>query len=404
MNLGNFRKLRLVNLIVCLAFCLNFGFSNSALAFEKVKSAPERASMLRPKAASENLERTLVEMGIDELRQTYHTGGAKGLKATLADRVVKAMRGRLEEAFIRENIVILEKKEEGKEEGKIYIVSRLWQGDNDWGWSVDLSKDKVEVEHYSSKEAIEKFLKGGQRTWVTGKVTSKQLGSLQEETSAYLEKSGMKLGNIFRKRELAKQVAAKSVKRVEAGLAPLSKAEQEALVKELETAFAFHDGAIGDSLTQEHINAMMAIGLSPESMVKVGAETFSLEGGAAVGSTTLDHLKEIGIEDSLVGHSATRYTELYKKNTDGTFEQIGIQKGDTDSDVREKIKAALQSKSKIILCVGETLKIREKDKNAKIYSISMKFPIIPGSSLPTYSPPASIPNLVTELPNIDRFR
>lgn len=62
MKLSDFRGVKWLNLVVCLVFCLNFAFSNSALAFAK------DASMLRPEATSAGEGKVLLSM-VDKLLQ-----------------------------------------------------------------------------------------------------------------------------------------------------------------------------------------------------------------------------------------------------------------------------------------------------------------------------------------------
>lgn len=348
MSFAMLKKMKVVNVIICLAFCLNFAFSNSALAWEKNATV----SMLREKSASDRTESAVLSLGIDMIKGLYGEGPNK-LKAKLADLALDKVSDPVERGFIENGIGVLQR------EGKAYIVCLIGNG-----WRVDLSQDKIKVEYFDSPQERDAFISGGQLTWIAGSYTPAQIIDAQQETKDKLIKAGEE-GRIFREDNLEQRVTKYSATRtsVSRQLPPLDKKAKDALAKRLKTAFTFRRSAVL-SVTQEDINTMMAVGLSPDSAIKVGAETFSLEAGGAVGSITTDHLKEIGIADSIVGHSATRYTQLYTKNPNGTFERAGIQKGDTDSEVREKIQQALQNKIKITLCVGENLKVREQDKNA----------------------------------------
>ncbi len=365
MNFGMLRKMKLVNLIVCLAFCLNLGLSGNALASVRVEKAS--ASMLRPKSASDKVENTVLGMGIEMIRDILKNSGPKGLKAKLADLTLDKVTDPIEKELIEKGIGILQRKERIGEKiiEKIYVICLI-----DNGWKVDLSKEKVEVEPFTSPEEKDAFISSGQLTWIAGEYTPQELIDAQNETDARLIEAGEQ-GRIFRPGDLRNQVAKYSAIRTSVArqLPPLAthedpkKDEQKKLVARLQPAFAFDNSAI-NSITQEDINAMFAIGLSPDSLVKVGAETFSFEGGSAVGPININHLKEIGIKDSLVGHSATREADLYRKNADGTIEKIGSQEGDIESEVSAKVQEAFQNKMKITLCVGENIKIREIDKNA----------------------------------------
>jgi triosephosphate isomerase (TIM) len=80
------------------------------------------------------------------------------------------------------------------------------------------------------------------------------------------------------------------------------------------------------------------------SPVKLGAQNMHWEPqGAYTGEIAASMLLEHGVEYVIIGHSERRQLM-----------------GETDSDVRKKLKAALESGLKPILCVGETEKEREK--------------------------------------------
>ena len=77
--------------------------------------------------------------------------------------------------------------------------------------------------------------------------------------------------------------------------------------------------------------------------IKIGAQNmYYEEGGAFTGEISPGMLKTLGVEYVIIGHSERR--ELF-------FE--------TDESVNKKLKAALNHDLKPILCVGETLSIRE---------------------------------------------
>lgn len=87
--------------------------------------------------------------------------------------------------------------------------------------------------------------------------------------------------------------------------------------------------------------------------IMVGAQNMYFEeSGAYTGEVSPGMLKSLGIEYVIIGHSERR--ELF---------------GETDESVNNKIKAALKHEIKPILCVGETLKIREEG-NAVSYTLN----------------------------------
>lgn len=94
-----------------------------------------------------------------------------------------------------------------------------------------------------------------------------------------------------------------------------------------------------------------ALDVIEEEMIKnesfkimVGAQNmYFKESGAYTGEVSPGMLKSIGIKYVIIGHSERR--ELF---------------GETDESVNNKIKAAFKYKIKPILCVGESLKIREE--------------------------------------------
>lgn len=80
-----------------------------------------------------------------------------------------------------------------------------------------------------------------------------------------------------------------------------------------------------------------------DSSVSVGAQNVSsFEKGAYTGEVAASMITDVGATYVIVGHSERR---------DGFFE--------TNVIVRDKIKMALQAGLKVILCVGESLSIRE---------------------------------------------
>tara|TARA_Y100001970_G_scaffold44749_1_gene55960 strand:- start:620 stop:1369 length:750 start_codon:yes stop_codon:yes gene_type:complete len=87
------------------------------------------------------------------------------------------------------------------------------------------------------------------------------------------------------------------------------------------------------------------IKLVKNTKIKIGAQNchFSQKPGPFTGSINTDLIKAAGAKYVIIGHSENRAT------------------GDTNKIINLKIKSALKKKLKIIFCIGETLK--EKDKN-----------------------------------------
>ena len=86
------------------------------------------------------------------------------------------------------------------------------------------------------------------------------------------------------------------------------------------------------------------------SNIKLGAENVSwADSGAFTGEISADMLLEIGVEYVIIGHSERR--QYF---------------GETDESVNARIKQALAKGLKPIVCVGETLVEREKNKTKKV--------------------------------------
>ena len=79
------------------------------------------------------------------------------------------------------------------------------------------------------------------------------------------------------------------------------------------------------------------------SEIKLGAQNCHFEEkGAYTGEISIPMLQEIGVDYCIIGHSERR--EYFNE---------------TDSSINKKLKALLQTEIKPILCVGESLQIRE---------------------------------------------
>jgi len=91
------------------------------------------------------------------------------------------------------------------------------------------------------------------------------------------------------------------------------------------------------------------------SNIKLGTQDcFWERKGAFTGEISPPMLKDIGCEYVIVGHSERR--EL----------------GETDEMINKKIKAALKSKLKPILCIGETEKERKSGRTFQILKVQLK--------------------------------
>ena len=84
--------------------------------------------------------------------------------------------------------------------------------------------------------------------------------------------------------------------------------------------------------------------------IKLGAENVAwADSGAFTGEISAAMLKEIGVEYVIIGHSERR--QYF---------------GETDESVNKRTKQALANGLKPIVCVGETLSEREKNKTKKV--------------------------------------
>ena len=86
------------------------------------------------------------------------------------------------------------------------------------------------------------------------------------------------------------------------------------------------------------------------SKIKLGAENVAwADSGAFTGEISAEMLKEIGVEYVIIGHSERR--QYF---------------GETDQTVNMRLHQALKNDLKPIVCVGETLTEREKNKTKKV--------------------------------------
>ncbi len=86
------------------------------------------------------------------------------------------------------------------------------------------------------------------------------------------------------------------------------------------------------------------------SKIKLGAENVAwADKGAFTGEISAEMLKEIGVEYVIIGHSERR--QYF---------------GETDASVNARLVQALKNDLKPIVCVGETLTEREKNKTKRV--------------------------------------
>jgi len=244
------RKKRVLNLAVCLVFCLNFALSDMALAARIVADKPQNASMLRPQTASSRVEEDALScttgMGISFFQKILAEQGERGLIAALADTASRKATDPLKKQLIEQGFTFVEI------EGKTYLISPKAKG-----WKLDLTKDKIALEPLSGEEQG-KLLDGGQIIWIAGQATPAEIIHAQRVAKEYLEQAGRDL-RIFTKDDLAGQVSKYSAQRyAKRDLPFLEKKEQDALVKRLEAAFAFLSKVIA-SFGYEDIPGFSAI-------------------------------------------------------------------------------------------------------------------------------------------------
>jgi len=161
--------MKILKAMLSLIFCLNTVFLNTAQAGVKT----EKPFMLRAQAASRRIGDLLAEVGIEHIKKLSENG-TKGLISGLAELVVDKKNESLRNGLTEENIAVYQKDQ------KTYIVCLM-----DKGWKADLSKEKVEIEPFASKDDMDKFITGAQLTWLAGDFTPDQIIEAQKETKKY---------------------------------------------------------------------------------------------------------------------------------------------------------------------------------------------------------------------------
>ncbi|MCK5707971.1 MAG: triose-phosphate isomerase [Candidatus Aureabacteria bacterium] len=99
-----------------------------------------------------------------------------------------------------------------------------------------------------------------------------------------------------------------------------------------------------------------AVGILKDSNVKVGTQNMYFEeNGAFTGEVSADMIKESGAEIVILGHSERRHIF-----------------GETDELINKKLKKALSSSIRPIVCIGEKLEEREGNKTEDVLNTQLK--------------------------------
>ena len=125
-------------------------------------------------------------------------------------------------------------------------------------------------------------------------------------------------------------------------------AETKALIEDLKPLVK--DAKCDVVICTPYTDLATAVELTKGSNIKVGAENVHwAEKGAFTGEISAKMLVELGVEYVIIGHSERR--QYF---------------GETDATVNARTKAALQAGLKPIICVGETLEQREKNRTKSV--------------------------------------
>ncbi|MCI9178014.1 MAG: triose-phosphate isomerase [Clostridia bacterium] len=99
-----------------------------------------------------------------------------------------------------------------------------------------------------------------------------------------------------------------------------------------------------------YVDLFYSLLTSQNTNIKIGAQNMHWEeSGAYTGEVSGKMLQSIGVEYVVIGHSERRQYFA-----------------DTDETVNKKVRAALANELKPIICVGETLEIREQGKQNEV--------------------------------------
>lgn len=131
-------------------------------------------------------------------------------------------------------------------------------------------------------------------------------------------------------------------------------AEAKVLLEEIKPLVA--DAACDVVVCVPYVDLCTALEATKGTNIGVGAENCHWEEkGAFTGEISAVMLKEMGVEYVIIGHSERR-----------TYF------GETDVTVNKRVRAALNSGLKVILCVGETLEQREQGITAELVAMQVK--------------------------------
>lgn len=130
--------------------------------------------------------------------------------------------------------------------------------------------------------------------------------------------------------------------------------EAKALITELVPMVK--DAGCGVVICVPFTNLETALDATNGTNIKVGAENCHwAKSGAFTGEISADMLVEMGVEYVVIGHSERR--QYF---------------GETDTTVNQRVRAALDSGLKVILCVGELLEQREAGITEEIVGMQTK--------------------------------
>lgn len=130
--------------------------------------------------------------------------------------------------------------------------------------------------------------------------------------------------------------------------------EAKALIDELIPLVK--DADCGVVICVPFTNLETALDATKGTNIKVGAENCHwAKSGAFTGEISADMLAEMGVEYVVIGHSERR--QYF---------------GETDATVNQRVRAALDSGLKVILCVGELLEQREAGITEEIVGMQTK--------------------------------
>ncbi len=116
------------------------------------------------------------------------------------------------------------------------------------------------------------------------------------------------------------------------------------------------DAGCGVVICVPFTNLETALDATKGTNIKVGAENCHwAKSGAFTGEISADMLVEMGVEYVVIGHSERR--QYF---------------GETDATVNQRVRAALDSGLKVILCVGELLEQREAGITEEIVGMQTK--------------------------------